>query len=134
VLPAFASPSSYLTLAGPWKNGDKIELSLPMRLHVAAMPDDESVQAVMYGPLVLAGRFAESPREHWYGDLGPKATPAAVPGITADLRKPESWIDPVAGQPLVFHGVGQAQALTLVPLSDIVHEQYAVYWKVQSKA
>jgi uncharacterized protein len=30
---AFADPGSYLVLRGPWKNGDRIELSLPMYLH-----------------------------------------------------------------------------------------------------
>ena len=30
---------------------------LPMRLHAHAMPDDSSLQAVMYGPLVLVGRM-----------------------------------------------------------------------------
>ena len=132
-LPAFASPGSYLTLLGPWKDGDKIELSLPMHLHVAPMPDDESVQAAMYGPLVLAGRFAEAPKEKWYGGEGPRGTPLAVPTITADLDKAESWIEPSPGQALVFRGVGQAQPLTLVPLAHIVHEQYAVYWKVARK-
>ncbi len=33
-LPAFASPSSYLALRRVWKTGDKIELSLPMGLHL----------------------------------------------------------------------------------------------------
>src|SRR5262249_8658220 len=44
-LPAFASPSSYLTLNRVWKPGDKIELSLPMRLHMDPMPDDQTIQA-----------------------------------------------------------------------------------------
>lgn len=130
-LPAFTSPGSYLTLAGPWKSGDKIELSLPMHLHAAPMPDDESVQAVMYGPLVLAGRFNPMARENWYGGEGPKATPTSVPTISADVQKPESWVEPVSGQPLMFRAAGQSQPVTLVPLADIVHEQYAVYWKVQ---
>ena len=65
-LPAFADPSSYLVLRGPWKNGDRIELSLPMYLHAAPMPDKETLQAAMYGPLVLAARFEEEPRERWY--------------------------------------------------------------------
>src|SRR6202050_4169767 len=56
-LAAFASPSSYLILDRVWANGDKIELSLPMDLHISPMPDDETLQAAMYGPLVLAGRF-----------------------------------------------------------------------------
>jgi len=57
IVPAFASPSSYLSLNRIWKSGDKIELSLPMGLHIDSMPDNETIQAAMYGPLVLAGRF-----------------------------------------------------------------------------
>lgn len=133
-VPAFASPSSYLVLAGPWKTGDRIELSLPMHLHAAPMPDDESVQAVMYGPLVLAGRFDEIARDRWYGGEGPKPEPAPVPTITANITDPASWVEPVKGQQLVFRGGGQSEPLTLVPLNSIVHQRYAVYWKVQNKA
>ena len=56
-LPAFSSPSSYLTLSRTWKDGDRVEVSLPMGLHIDALADDPTLQAVMYGPLVLAGRL-----------------------------------------------------------------------------
>jgi len=36
---AFASPSSYLTLNRVWKTGDKIELKLPMGLHIDSNAD-----------------------------------------------------------------------------------------------
>ena len=72
VLPAFASPGSYLTLDRTWKTGDKIELSLPMGLHVDSMPDDETIQAAMYGPLVLAGRFGTVTRDMTFSGEGPK--------------------------------------------------------------
>jgi hypothetical protein len=35
--------------------------------------------------------------------------------------------------PLTFRGMGQAQPITLVPMSHIVHEEYGVYWKVTPK-
>jgi DUF1680 family protein len=131
-LPAFASPSSYLTLKRAWKSGDKIELSLPMRLHVDPMPDDETIQAVMYGPLVLAGRFDAVTREMTYSDAGPKpGTEIKVPEITAKDAHPDSWIEPDAKQSLTFRAVGQPQPLTLVPLNRIIYERYAVYWKVR---
>jgi DUF1680 family protein len=52
-LPAFADPGSYLVLRGPWKKGDRIELSLPMQLHPAPMPDREGLQAAMYDSVSL---------------------------------------------------------------------------------
>lgn len=130
VLPAFASPSSYLTLNRVWKPGDKIELEVPMQLHIDSLPDDETIQAVMYGPLVLAGRFDEVTREMSYGPYGPKrGAQATVPDIVADPRKPTAWIEPDLRQSLTFNGVGQSQPMTLVPLYKVIHERYAVYWK-----
>jgi hypothetical protein len=54
-LEAAAEPGSYLTIHRTWKTGDSVEMSLPMRLTVEAMPDDATTQAFLYGPLVLAG-------------------------------------------------------------------------------
>jgi len=133
-LPAFASPSSYLTLNRVWKTGDRIELSLPMGIHIHAMPDDETLQAVMYGPLVLAGRFDAVTKQMQYGDYEPRPTdPAKVADIVADRGKPTAWIRPDAKQPLTFETVGQSQPVTMIPLYKVIHERYAVYWRVRSK-
>jgi DUF1680 family protein len=130
-LPAFASPGSYLALNRVWKPGDKIELSLPMHLHTDSMPDDETIQAAMYGPLVLAGRFDEVTHDMSYGALGPKrGAQSKVPDIVADPSKPAAWIEPEAKQSLTFRAVGQSQPMTLIPLYKVIHERYAVYWKV----
>ena len=132
-LSAFASPSSYLSLNRTWKTGDKIELSLPMRLHMQPMPDDETVQAAMYGPLVLAGRFESVSKEMSFIGMGPKREQQQkVPEIVAEASKPTAWIEPDPKHPLTFKAVGQAQSFSLVPLKDVIHERYAVYWKVNN--
>ncbi len=134
-LPAFASPSSYLTLNRVWKNDDKIELSLPMGLHIHPMPDDQTLQAAMYGPLVLAGRFEPVTKEMSYGDYEPKpGDERKVPEIVGKANDPNTWLAPESGQTLAFHSVGQSQQLTLVPLNKVIHERYAVYWKVNQPA
>jgi uncharacterized protein len=134
-LPVFSNPSSYLALERAWKSGDKIELSLPMKLHIDPMPDDNSVQAVMYGPLVLAGRFDAVSKEMLYGDYEPKPTDQEkVPEIVADANRPTAWVEADSKQPLTFHAVGQSNPSTLVPLYQIINERYAVYWKVNTKS
>jgi DUF1680 family protein len=134
-LPAFASPSSYLSINRVWKSGDKVELNLPMGLHIHSMPDDETIQAVMYGPLVLAGRFDSVTKEMLYGDYEPKpGDQYKVPEIVADARRPTAWVEPDASHPLTFHAVGQSQPLTMVPLYQIIQERYAAYWKVNKSA
>jgi len=134
VVPAFSSPSSYLSLNRVWKTGDKIELSLPMGLHIDSMPDDQTIQAAMYGPLVLAGRLDAVPKEMSYGDYEPRVGDQhKVPDIVADATKPTAWIEPDGRQPLTFRSVGQSKPQTLVPLNQVIHDRYVVYWKVDNK-
>ena len=132
-LSAFSNPSSYLTLNRVWKTGDKIELSLPMALHMESMPDDDSIQTAMYGPLVLAGRFDAVSKELSFSGMGPKRGDAAkVPDIVANASKPASWIEPDPKQPLTFRATGQSQSFPVVPLNEIMNERYAVYWKINN--
>ncbi len=137
-VPAFSDPSSYLVLRGPWKNGDRIELSLPMHLHAAPMPDKETLQAAMYGPLVLAARFEEEPREKWYRHFA--AEEKQEPSPTLQFRgkpvkgkpgEPASWLEPEEGK-LAFRAVSQNQTVAFAPLSSIVHERYSVYHDIDA--
>ena len=131
-LPAFAEPGSYLVLRGPWKDGDRIELHLPMHLHAAPIPDKDNLQAVMYGPLVMAARFEEEPREKWYRHFAADEKQEAAPTLQfkGKLGDPSSWLEP-SGNKLTFRTSGQTQPATFVPLSSIVHERYAVYHEVK---
>lgn len=133
-LPAFASPSSYLTLHRIWKDGDKVEVRLPMSLHIHPMPDDPTLEAVMYGPLVLAGRLGDtglSKALTYPGyDTAPPGDPIPVPAIASRGQHPLAWVEPVSGQPLTFRTSGQSEKVSLIPLYKLSGERYAVYWKV----
>ncbi|HEY7877081.1 MAG TPA: beta-L-arabinofuranosidase domain-containing protein [Gemmatimonadaceae bacterium] len=137
-LDAFAAPSSYLVLDRTWRDGDRLDLTFPMSLHADPMPDDPSVQAVMYGPLVLAGRLgtqgltpdvlrAEPTKPRTVPEY--KAEPVPAPSFVARGDDLSSWITP-AGTPLTFHTVGQTADVILVPLNTVIDERYAVYWNV----
>ena len=134
-IPAFADPGSYLVLRGPWKNGDSVELSLPMSLHAAPMPDQETLQAAMYGPLVLAARFEEQPRLNWYREFTAqeKQEPEPTLQFKGRLGDPASWLEP-ADSKLSFRAGTQNQAVTFVPLSSIVHERYSVYHEIHERS
>jgi hypothetical protein len=106
-----------------------------MAVHIDSMPDDQTIQAVMYGPLVLAGRFETVTTDMTFSGYGPKAgTASKVPDMVAESGDAAAWIEPDARQPLMFHAVRQSQPLTLVPLNQVIHERYAVYWKVKNKS
>jgi len=63
-----AQPASFLSIRRTWNNGDRIEMTMPMSLWLCPMPDDANLAAVMYGPMVLAGRLGQVdvPREMIY--------------------------------------------------------------------
>ena len=140
-LSAFSSPGSYLKIDRTWADGDKLELKLPMRLHTEPLPGDPTQQAVLYGPMVLAGRLGQDGLteqmqydvDHGETDLAPEGAPRGTMAIDvkslADIRS-AAWIEPVAGESLTFRTVGSSNATTLVPLSRIFGERYGVYWKV----
>lgn len=54
---ARAKPQGYLTLTRTWKDGDVIEYRLPMKVHLYKARDDNSVVALLYGPVVLTGMW-----------------------------------------------------------------------------
>jgi DUF1680 family protein len=138
LLPVFSSPSSYLTLQRTWKDGDRVELVLPMSLHVDAMPDDPTLQAVMYGPLVLAGKLGSGglsdALQHPGYDTAPPGEAVPVPAIANSSKDPAGWVEPLQGQTLAFRSTGQQESITLAPLYTISGERYAVYWKASAKA
>lgn len=138
-LPGSARPGGYFTLERRWSVGDALTVRLPMRLHTAPMPDDPSIQAVMYGPLVLAARLgavgltaenlrAAPTRPRQIPEYG--AEPLTVAPIVTRSSEPSSWLRPADGRPLEFRTTGQPSNLTLVPLNRIFDERYAVYFKV----
>lgn len=135
-LPVFSSPSSYLTLKRVWKDGDKVEVSMPLSLHIDPMPDDTTVQTVMYGPLVLAGRLGSEGLTQdltYCGyDTAPKLSPVSVPDIKNDSKDPLAWVEPTSGSALTFRTAGQSSSTNIIPLYKIANERYVVYWKVQS--
>jgi hypothetical protein len=134
-LPVFSTPSSYLTLGRTWKDGDGVEVSLPMGLHIDALADDPTLQAVMYGPLVLAGRLDSenlSKTMVYIGnDTSPGGKPAPVPSIASDSKGLLGWVEPIPNQPLNFRLRAGSPQLSLIPLYKLFGERYAVYWKVQ---
>jgi hypothetical protein len=128
------TPGSYVNVMRVWRSGDRVELTMPMRLTVEPIEDDPTLQAFLYGPLVLAGQFpkGELSEELLHKNQGPEIYQAPeldVPLLQAKGPDLSDWIKPVAGQPLTFRTSGQAQDVTLRPLNES-WQRFAVYWIV----
>jgi len=127
------TPGSYLTITRIWKPGDRVEVTLPMRLTAEPLADDRSQQAFVYGPLVLAGQFPknglEEDLEHKQGPEVGDAPPLEVPALKASGLDLSSWARPVPGEVLAFRLTGQDGEIDLKPLNQS-WKRFAVYWTV----
>jgi len=125
-----SAPGSYLSLNRLWKTGDVVEMTLPMKLRLEPLPDDTSLVAVCYGPLVLAGTAGGENLDEGsiIGPMGPdlkKAPPLTLPAIAT---RPDS-IRP-ADRPLTFHTQTQTGAVTFAPFCRVSGQRYSIYWRV----
>jgi uncharacterized protein len=133
-LQSFAAAGSYLIITRKWKNDDRIEIDLPMDLHLSRLPDNQNRAAIMYGPVVLAGDLGDAgvKPEDVYGPYGPWQAPVRAPFFVTPGSDLHSWIVPVAGKPLTFRtqGAGNPGEVTLLPFFRLFDRRYALYWDI----
>ena len=132
-------PGGYIALNRTWRNGDTVELHLPMTLRTESLPGNPDVVAFLYGPIVLAGRLGRQGltpgadiivNERTYGDV--LDDKVEVPVLVGDAKRVVNQIKPSTGGPLTFHtnGIGRPRDVTLVPYYRVAHERYNLYWKL----
>ncbi|WP_373865705.1 glycoside hydrolase family 127 protein [Streptomyces acidiscabies] len=109
-LPDRPAPGTWFTLDRAWRRGDRVDVTLPLRTTVEATPDDPEVQAVLHGPVVLAGV---------YGD---RANPW-LPRLELPTVRRES------ADPLRFTARADGEQVTLLPIARVHHQHYSVYWQ-----
>jgi DUF1680 family protein len=126
------TPGSYMRIARVWKKGDTVTLDMPMSLRTEHFADDPSLQAVLYGPLVLAGQFplgalpaipADAEKPH-----GPDVLHNAivVPDLAVAGRAPETWLR--REDEMTWRTSGIGHDIVLKPLFRS-QDRYAIYWK-----
>ena len=133
-----STPSSYITIEREWADGDLLELRLPMKLRLEALPHSAGeTLAAVFGPTVLAAivpdengianlsetRFSEHLEARGKTDAFPPyfvAEDAAA--ILAGFKPATSFAE------FRSNGVIRPADLTFVPFHRIYEEQYAVYF------
>lgn len=107
-VPAAVPAGNFATIRRPWKNGDRIDLDLPMRIRLEAI-DAQHPQtvALLCGPLVL---FAMT-------DAPPVVTARQL--LAARRIGPQTWQAETAGG-----------TLNLLPFTAIADQPYSIYLNV----
>ncbi len=118
-----AKPGSFVEIRRTWKNGDRVELKMPMSLRLEPLPDNRNRVAVLYGPTVLAGELGAE-------DEAGVANLILVPALITENKPLPEWIKPATGEPSKFRtaGVGRPRDVTLSPFYRMHHTRYTVYW------
>ncbi len=135
------APGSYVEVRRKWRAGDVVEVHLPMTLRTEVLPGAPDLVAVLFGPIVLAGRLGVeglSPgadtieNERTSGDMLNSAMkiPAWIgrPGqILSQVKR--SHPDRLSFRAAGFEG---SREIELVPYYEIAHERYNLYWRVRT--
>ncbi|HEY4299897.1 MAG TPA: beta-L-arabinofuranosidase domain-containing protein [Candidatus Didemnitutus sp.] len=130
-----SAPGSYAELKREWHPGDHVEVTLSPVLHTEALPGDTGEQAVLFGPIVLAGKLgsADMPSPYERDQLDLAHFPhASVPAFVAGDPDWVNRIGRISPHELLFrtHGLAQPQDVLLAPFYQLQHERYVVYWDV----
>ena len=116
-----AGANGYYVLNRRWKNGDKLELEMPMQLYTESMPDNPNRIAFLYGPLVLAGQLGDKMPDPVYG----------TPVLLSAERRAEQLVQTQDLSTLRFQirtEVAKPLAPSLIPFYLSNKEYYSVYW------
>ena len=124
-----AAAGMLLEFQRTWQDGDSVDIKLPKSLHLEPLPDNPNRVAILWGPLVLAGKLDAAD--------GHKHTPGsdmddlkAIPVFVAAGRPVGEWLKPVDGQAGVFRsvGVGRDREVEMLPFYQLHRLRYAAYW------
>jgi DUF1680 family protein len=139
----------YVNVRRAWRDGDKVELHLPMTTRLEQMPDKSDYYAVLHGPVVLAAKTNPFPGEqlNYRADdsrmghiaSGPVCPLEQAPVLVSESAAFAGRFRPVPGRPLTFTAPGLVQApesgpTTFVPFFRVHDARYVVYWPYATPA
>jgi DUF1680 family protein len=110
-----AEPGTYATVRRRWRDGDTVDIAMPLRLYTEAALDDPQIQSVYYGPTVLAIKH------------GPVGTDPATGLIDIAVGDDLDAAFEPTGEPLHF----TADGYTFAPLHLGDEDPYHLYWRRQ---
>ncbi len=144
--PDNSTPSSYAAVTREWRNGDRVEIDLPMGTTIERLPDGSDYVAILHGPIVLAAKTGTEQLDGLIaGDgrmahvsPGPYLPLDGAPMLVGDVATFADHIRPVAGKAMTFTAMdvirpAQARGLELVPFFRVHDSRYMIYWRAVAR-
>ncbi|MBS1727617.1 MAG: glycoside hydrolase family 127 protein [Armatimonadetes bacterium] len=138
--------SSYIGVRRQWHDGDKVELSLPMRTTVEELPDQSDWYAILHGPIVLVHPSGTEDQTGLHAGAGRGDHIAQGPVVPLDKAPvlitwqkalPTHVVPDPSGGPLHFRLTDVVEptskaGLSLVPFFRLQESRYQMYWEVMT--
>ena len=133
-----SKPSSYLELNRIWKDGDRIDIELPMELHLEPLRGSSEYSAILYGPMVLVGELGTKNlgMEDFYRNMDQvphrsisfSETPL-LSGTSAQIlvniqQKDKNRLSFLLNWP------DKNTTISLSPLFRVHFQRYVIYWRM----
>lgn len=135
----------YYTVDRKWKDGDKVEMSLPMSMRVVQLPDKSSYYSFMYGPVVLAADLGKERLDGLFADdsrgghiaSGPQLPLQDMPVIVGEEKDLLTNLKKTSPDKLEFRLYGtypsRYEGMLLKPFYKTHECRYMIYWELVSK-
>ena len=138
-----SSPSSYIVIERTWKDGDIVNITTPMKVHIEALPNVPEYISIMRGPILLGARMGTDHLDGLIADDGRWAHIAHgqlvstfdTPFIIGSREEIQSKLDnmkPVVGKAFCYTVPGlfteKYKNLVLEPFFRIHDSRYMMYW------
>lgn len=120
---AVKGTDGYVAISRLWKAGDQVEVNFGMKLREESTKDDASKVALVYGPIVMAGKLDAV--EHPFSD------PTKYNDYyTFDFKIPAATVEKAKYDGLKnIKNFKTKQGVELVPFYDAHYCRYVVYWQ-----
>ena len=143
-VPVNVGPDGYVSIQRMWRDGDRIDIELPMNTYLERLPDGSDYAAVLHGPIVLAAKTSTDNLDglragvgRWvHIPSGPLVPLNQAPMLVSDnLETLPDQIKPVAGKPMTFSASSviepeEFKSLELVPFFRLHDARYMMYWRL----
>lgn len=139
-----ATPSSFVEIERTWRDGDVIEIKMPMNVILEEMPNVPSFVSIVRGPILLGAKTSTEglvglvADDHRWAHIahGPLVslfdTPILI-GERSEIQSKLNAMQPISGKPFHYRVSGlfndaKYNDLELEPFYNIHDSRYMMYW------
>lgn len=131
-------PSTYAELNRTWKDGDRVEVELPMELNLEALRSSDQYAAILFGPILLAGELGDKglAADEFYQKMDHFAVHSipvsGTPALSGSNEQILSGLKRATSEALAFSLVcsDRESPVSLIPFYRLHFQRYAVYWRI----